>query len=127
MPLSERLTQLLKNPDSPPFLLREAVMEEPTMLNVYVVSGETGQYSGKCSWTVAGFLDKEQADTFCDRCNEWCKQLGFNTSQYIHLADYEDREAAKHPLDPNFKCDYTGTEYTVFEIPLRVEEGSENT
>jgi hypothetical protein len=93
---------------------------------VWLVEGGCGEYSDRRSWTVAAYLEKAQANACCDRLNKWCKD---NKCDRDYPPDWSDMEwdqqqAFRPPEDPRFKADYTGTRYSVYEVPLRVEEGS---
>lgn len=109
--LSDRLTALIRNPDTPTYVLRDAVREEePTVASVFVVSGETGEYSDKRSWAVAAYLERVQAEAVADRLNQWCsrQRCGWAGEGYC------DRPKGKPPDDPHFECDTsTGTGYVV--------------
>lgn len=81
---------------------------------VYVVGGDCGEYSDHCSWYVRIFLHKSAAEAFCERLNAWCRE---------RKADVGCTNREEHPPeDPNFQTDYTGTEYSVVEVPLDVAE-----
>lgn len=118
--LSDRLVALIRNPETPTYVLRDAVMEEERpVASVWVVVGMTGEYSDKRTWTVAAYLEKEAAESLRDRLTEWVKEKGLTSSrgEYNYL-----NPLPKPDEDPNFGCDYTGVWYDVEEIPLRVEE-----
>ena len=80
----------------------------------YLVGGDTGEYSDHCSWYVRICLDRATADALCERLNAWCKERG--------LAEEHSRWDGKEhpPEDPSFRHNYTGTWYSVAEIPLDV-------
>ena len=118
--LSDTLLALLRNPETPDYVFRDVVIEHihdgAKMASVYVVSGETGEYSDRRNWPVVAFLEKAQAEAFCERLNAWCKE---NFCWYFS-SDHYNRPTLC-PLDLNFSCDYTGTAYHMWEIPLRAE------
>jgi hypothetical protein len=119
--ISETVFQLIRNPETPQEAIRDAVIEEgEAVASVFVVTGETGEYSDTSSWNVAAFLDKAQAEAFCESLNQWCRDHGVLMSLRITVT-WEERYSLKNPLDPDFSCDYTGTQYHCFETPLRAE------
>lgn len=81
---------------------------------VYVVCGETGEYSNAKVWYVRSFLSPEPANAFRDRLNKWCEERGLHNEGLGR----DFREHGKPPEDPHFCCDYTGTSYGILEIPL---------
>lgn len=75
---------------------------------IYVVIGQTGEYSGHQLWHVKACRYKASADRLAAELNQWCVDNGADNG-LINIRDC--------PLDPQFQCDYTGTEYGVIEIP----------
>lgn len=85
----------------------------------WVVMGDTGEYSDHHSWYLKVFLHQEPADALCERLNAWCREKGCSTSGL----PWEQRHGEKQmlpPEDPNFQNDYTGTMYSVMELPLEI-------
>lgn len=119
--LSATLLALIRNPETPPYAIRDAVMEEEwPVSNVYVVMGSTGQYSDYRQWYVNAYLDPEQAAAACELIEAWCKEEKCHVNSPASVSPGHQL----CPLDPNFQCDYTGTHYEVVEIPLRAEAGA---
>lgn len=87
--------------------------------NGYLVAGETGEYSDHRLWFVKVFTDKARADAFCERLNAWCVEMGCTESRG-KLENEEPRPCP--PEDPDFSIDYTGTKYSVAEIPMDTAE-----
>lgn len=80
---------------------------------MWLVFGQTGEYSDHVRWPVAAYSSREAAEKHADLAKQW------------ELATYEKRESHKRnvlikcPYDPNFRRDYTGTDWSVegpFEI-----------
>lgn len=120
--LSDRLTALIRNPETPTWALRDAVQEEePAVASVWVVVGATDDRYVRADdkWTVAAFLDEASAKSLCNRLNEWCRTNGFDKPNGNLSHSTEPRPTD----DPMFRC-YLGTLYRIEEIPLRVEEGT---
>ncbi len=121
--LSDRLMALIRNPETPTFVLRDAVAEEEEpVASVWLVEGRCGEYSDKHSWTVAAYLDKAQAEGLVERLTKWCKDNGYDDGLPENY--WGEAVSVKPPDDPQFSCDGTGTKYGAFEVTLRVEEGS---
>lgn len=122
--LSERLMSLIRNPECPDYVIRDAVLEEEAAVaDVYVIEGQTGEYSDRQSWSVAAFLAEEHAQEFCDKLNAWCKEKRIAKSNYDYEAADELRDqktwSFNCPLDPGLCVYYTGTSYLVYKIPLK--------
>lgn len=84
------------------------------MAKVYVVEGTTGEYEDRNDWFVKAFLNEEKASGFARACNEAYAYL-VSTRPEGSLRWDDER---KHPLDPYFMEDYTGTSYTYLTIDL---------
>ena len=82
-------------------------------MNVYIVCGDTGEYSDHCAWYLKAFTGKAEADALCARLNAWCKERGYD----VKASEYNDQKPEE---DPQFRADYTGTAYSVMELPLEV-------
>ena len=78
---------------------------------IYVVIGETGEYSDKMQWFVKAFKDSEEAEDFRTMCQ-------MIADAYKNNFSYEDRFllTLQSNNDPYFRMDYTGTYYTVEEV-----------
>lgn len=125
--LSSTVLGLLRNPETPDHVLRDAVLEEAeAVANVYVVCGERGEYSDWTTWSVAAFLEKAHADEFAKRLNDW------HMVNWVHRDCYdwrkaeaifgEDRENWTCPLDPQGGFRWDQPNYVVDTIPLRAED-----
>ncbi len=121
MMLSGTITALLRNPETPDHMLRDALQEEGwDVAKVYVVVGETDEYSDRQTWTVAAYLAEEQAETEAARLNMWCRENHVHITNRAYALRSRNRTDQKPSGDPGFQCDYTGTEYTVDAVELRV-------
>lgn len=113
------------------------------MPKVYVVEGETGQYSDHSSWLLPRvFLDREMADAVVKEILDEVARVeshGQVNWWSMREADIEGNDASEHVvtveqqvqpfetvriehklmrLDPGFSCDYNGVKYTVHELEL---------
>jgi hypothetical protein len=75
---------------------------------VFIVTGETGEYSDRQEWQVAVFDHKEDAERFRSQCERLAKDA--------NPRDVVSGAPTDHPLDPDFDSDYTGTHYWVCEV-----------
>lgn len=87
---------------------------------VYVVSGQTGEYSDNRNWIVKGFVSEEKAKDFVVKVSEKYREIRekHGNSSFWHC-DW-DREKFPNTLDPYMEADYTGTTYCYF--PVEVDE-----
>lgn len=90
------------------------------MKNAYLVLGSTGEYSDHCDWYFGVFIKEKAAEAKCEELNQWCRDKKVHRDNYDDLRsmEYSEYVDTKCPLDPQFKCDYTGTDYIVFEVDL---------
>lgn len=82
---------------------------------MFVVMGTTGEYSDRKEWLVCAYENETLARTHAEEAQKAAARL---TVQYGHYHRIElDDDAKKWDADMDF--DYTGTDYTVVEVPLR--------
>lgn len=90
-------------------------------MNVYVIVGETGEYSDRSVWIVKAFANEENAKEFVIKATEKAKEI------YLLDRDLSWEESEKliksNEYDPFFKMNYTGTSYYYEEVLL---EGAKN-
>lgn len=72
---------------------------------VWVVVGETGEYSDYSEWNVAAFTDERQAEAFKDACQR--------EAEKVNGKHCEIRNGFRHAYDTQFHCEYSGTSYRV--------------
>jgi len=134
------LLAMIEDSDCPNGILSDALqeycsewMEGDKLAIVYVVTGETGEYSSWMTWNVSAYLDERAARARADELNKWCADRSIQ-----HLPNEQERarrdqmfgelnwwayhmeiEKSGCPLDPKFHCDSNGTIYSVVEIPLK--------
>ena len=85
---------------------------------VYVVFGETGEYSDRSEWPVAAYSTGEMAEARADSLAAKYREL---TENGTIITDYDQREAIETAMriyDPEFRLDYTGTHWYVLSVPL---------
>lgn len=79
-------------------------------MTIYVIIGSTGEYSDRDEWLVRGFSTEEKASQFTQRANDMSKEI---EREMVRQGTYwyDKDKIGERPLDPNFRIDYTGTEY----------------
>lgn len=80
--------------------------------HVYVVIGTCGEYSDRAEWCVVAFLDNIDATAYAAECDRIGKAL---------VSAYDYPEGA-HSLDPQWRTDYTGTDYHVVKVPFNTPD-----
>jgi len=78
---------------------------------IYIVIGNTGEYSDRQMWIAKVFDNKKSARIYSEAMNEY-----FKDSEKL---DWEERYALAEnvePFDENASCDYTGTWYDIEEV-----------
>lgn len=86
------------------------------MNKVWVVIGTTGEYSDRCEWYVCGYTDKEKATEHADQATLWAVR----NKDRLRETRY-DESPLKSPYDEDIVCDYTGTDYYVAEVEMRID------
>lgn len=78
------------------------------MDELYVVVGTCGEYSDRSEWLVCWFDTEHAARDFAAGAKRVADDL---------VATGVDRWEMSHPINPGFRSDYTGTDYTVARVP----------
>lgn len=83
---------------------------------IFLVVGTCGEYSDRSEWDVCWFPTKEQAEAYAQKCRE--ADAGLGSDRYD-----SDTVAASmiRRLDPAWSTDYTGTQYSVVEVPAGID------
>lgn len=89
-----------------------ASLERAVMGPVYVIVGTTGEYSDRSEWVVGYVTSEAVAKEFVERASALAREL------YAAWTAGDSDELGKHPMDPGFSCDYTGTNYSYAVAPL---------
>lgn len=82
---------------------------------VFVVMGETGEYSDRTEWPVVAFFNEGAAQERVLALEAWCRE------HKVSMASVDFRNPRKSlvcPLDSCFQVSYTGTRYCVMVVPL---------
>lgn len=130
--MTDTLLALIRNPETPTWLLREAVMDAEVH-SVWVLRYCYGEYSDYRERSVAAFLDKGQAEQFLEKVKAeyterraWWRAL--EDSQDPQERDYywtlydDSHKAALDSCPSIHYSGYQDYQFRIDEIPLRVEE-----
>lgn len=80
---------------------------------IWVVYGETGEYSDHSEWTVAAYTSEADAKAHADAATKWYGENGGK-----ELRRYLGTPAQANPHDPSMQIDYTGTEWNIYPVEL---------
>lgn len=89
---------------------------------VWVLFGDTGEYSDYTEWVVRAYTDEEAATKDCETLNALLRAEGVHSDDdHVSRLSWDERKAVIARLrahDTNASLNYTGTRYFVHEIPL---------
>jgi transcriptional regulator with XRE-family HTH domain len=97
-----------------------------TTPRAYLVLGRTGEHEER-EWTVTAYRKEADAQAHVDALNTWCKLRGlgmWDRDKDRVMRDWQAADdAMEHgcPLDAQFYCTYTGTDYRVWSIAILSE------
>lgn len=77
---------------------------------LYVVMGMTGEYSDRHEWPVRAFIDLVDAETLVVKASARAREI-----------EIKKTNPRVSEFDPQFRMDYTGTDYYIMEVPLDEE------
>ena len=92
---------------------------------IYVVEGQTGEYSDHREWPVKAFVSEKKAKEFVLKVSEEYRRIRQKYDRYCNDRFWYhnwDREKDQNLLDPYMEADYTGTTYSYYFIELDKEE-----
>lgn len=84
--------------------------------SIWVLFGTTGEYSDRSEWVVRGYTSQEDAEADCAALNAIAKDIRANSNRYSDRSDAVAERLTPH--DANASMDYTGTDYSVSEVPV---------
>jgi hypothetical protein len=84
--------------------------------DVYVVMGQTGEYSDRTEWVVVAYSNEADAQKHVENATRRAKEL-----EVTKPRNWEALEAhlASNEFDPAMQLDYTGTRYYYMAVELR--------
>jgi hypothetical protein len=82
----------------------------------YIVFGATGEYSDHSEWAIAGYIDKELAKQHVLKASQW-----HNEHHAAWRETYGNDYHAPKELVGDYRCDYSGANFYIVEVELRVD------
>lgn len=82
------------------------------MNKIYVVTGQTGEYSDNCHWLVKAFTTEKKAQHFVVLATREAKKIEATRVERYSVPK------GKNKYDPEMLMDYTGTFYNYDEVIL---------
>lgn len=87
------------------------------MDKIYIVSGSTGEWSDRTSWTVAAFSTEGAAQEYLKYLETTYRQFPQeNRGFYRGSEEMQALEKVMSSLDPGFYEDYTGTYWYIDDV-----------
>lgn len=83
---------------------------------IYVVMGQTGEYSDRREWPVIASPCKAVAEKRAEDAADWARKNGYGTPEATAADRYEGDKRKQNPYDSGMDCDYTGTDYYVMAV-----------
>ena len=78
---------------------------------IWVVYGQTGEYSDRSEWNIAAYLREEDAKAHADAATAWYQDNNV-------MANRHQERKESNPFDPSMRVDYTGTEWNIYPVDL---------
>jgi hypothetical protein len=85
-------------------------------MNIYVIYGSTGEYSDRSEWSVAAVNTEAEAQRYVSALEK--QYLSMPQEWHDDRWDHEEKMKERMTLDPNFACDYTGTQYFYGKVEM---------
>jgi hypothetical protein len=79
-------------------------------MNIFILMGETGEYSDHTTWFVAAYTTREMAELHQKQLMDIVKD--------VHFEDRNEIINKAKELDPICHIDYTGVSYDIYEEKL---------
>lgn len=79
-------------------------------MTIYLVTGETGEYSDRCNWIVASYTTEEQAKLHVELATEAAKEAVEKAKYRWHVKST--------PYDLHISIDYNGVKYECVEVEV---------
>jgi len=80
---------------------------------IFVVVGQTGEYSDACEWLVAAYSNESDAQKHVEEATRVARAIAV-----LRESDGHDARGAANPYDPQMTIDYTGTTYSVARVAV---------
>lgn len=94
-------------------------------MKVYIVEGQTGEYSDRRVWPVCGYLSEAAARAKVGRLEQNLREAvvkwGEDAVRYASIWNKDEpqsKEIIEFIGDPNYMGDYTGTRYRMYVVDI---------
>ena len=91
-------------------------------MKIYVVEGQTGEYSDHRDWPVRAFLSEKKAQKLVLDAQARANEIYVNNSNSSPSWNDLEKPENKNQYDPDMDMDYVGTHYLYYPIELDTEE-----
>ncbi len=90
------------------------------MRTIYIIQGNTGEYSDRCDWLVKGYVNAIKAASVCDDLNKKLEKFGLRSSGKVTLTNEQRNKNIElmKAADDQFMCDYTGSYYCLLTVEV---------
>jgi len=99
-----------------PEIVAETIANAPEKLEsnpmIYVVMGQTGEYSDNREWAVMAYMDENKAKQHVEGASAFAREA------YDRNGRYGGAKKGDNPLDPDMQIDYTGTNYYILPVEI---------
>lgn len=82
-------------------------------MKIYQIIGATGEYEDYTEWVARTFTKELNAKDYLHFLHEKIKELGIENHPTSDAVDKANKKML--PFDKNFRCDYTGVNYSLVE------------
>lgn len=83
-------------------------------MDIWVVQGATGEYSDHCEWLVGWYSSEQAARDAVEALSTLSREAAKLDKQPY---DNDRGRVFMEPFDPDYRKDYTGTNYGFFKVP----------
>lgn len=91
-------------------------------VNIYIVIGETGEYSGHREWFVCAHTAEKLAQYHVELATRRAKEIQIEQRNRSLRGAYSS-EVSKNEYDEHMELDYTGTRYRYEKVRIITEGG----
>jgi hypothetical protein len=89
-------------------------------MDIYVVVGQTGEYSDRTDWYVCAYLDEAKATKHADEAMKWAVQNEEKCSEMTYETDYYSEDFTfGNPWDEDMQMQSRRTDYYVAAVEIR--------
>lgn len=85
---------------------------------IYIVEGNTGEYSDRCNWLVKAFTCQQKAEEFRDFLSSKLKELELDRRDTVNWKERKAKGEEMKKHDPNFYTDYTSSHYCLLNVEM---------